>query len=149
MMLRNSCHWDVKWPPEEYIANDHVKIGNTEIQQSSNIKFLGINLDEKLSFKNHIWNRTKKAFIRLHRQHKDATVHTGTEPTGMLTHYCQEHQKQSSNHTRQSKFLAYKKSRREDVNMFYFIGCLQIQNWFKLLTVHTILSWKGPTLYYS
>ena len=44
---------------------DHVKIGNTEIQQSSNIKFLGINLDEKLSFKNHIRNRTKKANYNL------------------------------------------------------------------------------------
>ena len=44
---------------------DHVKIGNTNIQHSSNIKFLGINLDEKLSFKDHIQNRTKKANYNL------------------------------------------------------------------------------------
>ena len=29
------------------------------------MKFLGINLDEKLSFKNHIQNRTKKANYNL------------------------------------------------------------------------------------
>ena len=44
---------------------DHIKIGNTKIQQSSNIKFLGINLDEKLSFKDHIQNRSKKANYNL------------------------------------------------------------------------------------
>ena len=36
---------------------DHIKIGNTKIHQSSKIKFLGIFLDEKLSFKDHIQNR--------------------------------------------------------------------------------------------
>ena len=44
---------------------DHIIIGNTKIQQSSNIKFLGINLDKKLSFKDHIQNRSKKANYNL------------------------------------------------------------------------------------
>ena len=44
---------------------DHIKIGNTKIRRSSNIKFLGINLDEKLSFKDHIQNRPKKANYNL------------------------------------------------------------------------------------
>ena len=44
---------------------DHIKIGNTKIRQSSNIKFLGINLDEKLSFKYYIQTRSKKANYNL------------------------------------------------------------------------------------
>ena len=44
---------------------NHIKIGNKKIQRSSNIKFLGIYLDEKLSFKDHIQNRSKKANYNL------------------------------------------------------------------------------------
>ena len=38
---------------------DHIEIGNTKIHWSSKIKFLGVILDEKLSFKVHIQNRSK------------------------------------------------------------------------------------------
>ena len=44
---------------------DHIKIGNTKVHRSSKIKFLGIFLDEKLSFKDHIQNRSKKANYNL------------------------------------------------------------------------------------
>ena len=40
---------------------DNIKIGNTNIHQTSKIKFLGVHLDEKLSLKDHIQNRSKKA----------------------------------------------------------------------------------------
>ena len=44
---------------------DNIEIGNTKIHQSSKIKFLGVFLDEKLSFKDHIQNRSKKASYNL------------------------------------------------------------------------------------
>ena len=44
---------------------DNNEIGNTKIHQSSQIKFLGVFLDEKLSFKDHIQNRSKKASYNL------------------------------------------------------------------------------------
>ena len=39
---------------------DNIEIGNTKIHWSSKIKFLGVLLDEKLSLKDHIQNRSKK-----------------------------------------------------------------------------------------
>ena len=44
---------------------DSIGIGNTKIHQSSKMKFLGVFLDEKLSFKDHIQNRSKKANYNL------------------------------------------------------------------------------------
>ena len=44
---------------------DHIEIGNTKIHQSSKIKFLGVILDEKLSFKDHIQNTPKKISYNL------------------------------------------------------------------------------------
>ena len=38
----------------------NIKIGNTKIHRTSKIKFLGVNLDEKLSLKDHVQNRSKK-----------------------------------------------------------------------------------------
>ena len=39
---------------------DNIEIGNTIIHWTSKIKFLGVHLDEKLSLKDHIQNRSKK-----------------------------------------------------------------------------------------
>ena len=44
---------------------DSIEIGNTKIHRSSKMKFLGVFLDEKLSFKDHIQNRLKKANYNL------------------------------------------------------------------------------------
>ena len=44
---------------------DKIEMGNTKIHWSSKIKFLGILLDEKLSLKDHIQNRSKKANYKL------------------------------------------------------------------------------------
>ena len=44
---------------------DNIEIGNTKIHQSSKIKFLGVLLDEKLSLKDHIQNRSRKANYNL------------------------------------------------------------------------------------
>ena len=62
---------------------DHIKIGNTKIQWSSNIKFLDINLDEKLSFKDHIQNRSKKANYNL-RLIRNIRKYIDIESTKML-----------------------------------------------------------------
>ena len=45
----SSSHWKNTF--------DNIEIGNTKIHWSSKIKFLGVFLDEKLSFKDHIQNR--------------------------------------------------------------------------------------------
>ena len=44
---------------------DNIEIGNTKIHWSSKIKFLGVLLDDKLSLKDHIQNRSKKASYNL------------------------------------------------------------------------------------
>ena len=44
---------------------DSIEIGNTKIHRSSKMKFLGVFLNEKLSFKDHIQNRSKKANYNL------------------------------------------------------------------------------------
>ena len=40
---------------------ENIKIGDTTIHRSSKIKFLGVHLDERLSLKDHVQNRSKKA----------------------------------------------------------------------------------------
>ena len=44
---------------------DNIEIGNTIIHQTSKIKFLGVHLDEKLSLKDHVQNRSKKVNYNL------------------------------------------------------------------------------------
>ena len=44
---------------------DNIEIGNTKIHWSSKIKFLGVLLDDKLSLKDHIPNRSEKAIYNL------------------------------------------------------------------------------------
>ena len=48
---------------------DNIEIENTKIHQTSKIKFLGVHLDEKLSLKDHIQNRSKKANYNLRLIH--------------------------------------------------------------------------------
>ena len=52
--------WNKKWTPPKPIL-----VGGVEIGLSSSVKFLGVTLDEKLSFKEHINNITKKATASL------------------------------------------------------------------------------------
>jgi len=49
-----------KWTPPKPL-----KVGGIEIELSSSVKFLGVTLDKKLTFKNHINNITKKATASL------------------------------------------------------------------------------------
>ena len=44
---------------------DNIEVGNTKIHESSKSNFLGVLLDEKLSFKYHFQNRSKKASYNL------------------------------------------------------------------------------------
>ena len=44
---------------------ENIKIGDTIIHQTSRIKFLGVHLDEKLSLKDHVQNRSRKANYNL------------------------------------------------------------------------------------
>ena len=46
-------------------TSDNIEIRNTKIHQSSKIKFLRVFLDENLSFKDHIQNRSKRASYNL------------------------------------------------------------------------------------
>ena len=132
---------------------DHIEMGNTKIQQSSNIKFLGILLDETLSFKDHIQNRSKKANYNL-RLVRNIQKYIDTDSTKMLlcTLVLSQLDYANSILSRSPKTIikpyqtvqnfaarvAYKKSRRDDVYM-----CLQQLHWlpvkyrpvFKLLTV--------------
>ena len=132
---------------------DHIKTGNTKIQWSSNIKFLGIFLDEKLSFKDHIQNRLKKVNYNL-RPIRNILKYIETDSTKMLLCTLVLNQLDYANSilSRTPKTIikpyqtvqnfaarvAYKKSRRDDVYM-----CLQQLHWlpvkyrtmFKWLTV--------------
>ena len=45
---------------------ENIEIGDTIIHQTSNIKFLGVHLDEKLSLKDHVQNRLKKANYKIY-----------------------------------------------------------------------------------
>ena len=44
---------------------ENIEIGDIQIQQTSKIKFLGVYLDENLSLKDHVQNRTRKAHYNL------------------------------------------------------------------------------------
>ena len=44
---------------------ENIEIGNTIIHQTSKIKFLGVHLDERLSLKDHVQNRSRKANYNL------------------------------------------------------------------------------------
>ena len=131
---------------------DHIKIGNTKIQRSSNIKYLGINLDEKLSFKDHIWNRSKKANYNL-KLIRSIQKYIDIDSTKMLlcTLVLSQLDYANSLLSRTPKTIikpyqtvqnfatrvAYKKSRREDVIM-----CLQQLHWLpvKYRTVFMLLT---------
>ena len=43
---------------------DNIKIGNTKLTGPQKLNFLGVHLDEKLSLKEHIQNRLKKAKLQ-------------------------------------------------------------------------------------
>ena len=79
---------------------DNIKIGNTKIHWTSKIKFLGVHLDEKLSLKDHIQNRSKEpittsdsfatfinTLISTLPKCQNVTLHPGTKSTGL----CQLH----------------------------------------------------------
>ena len=58
---------------------DNIEIGNTKIHHTSKIKFLGVHLDQKLSFKDHIQNRLKKAnynIMLIYNIHKYMNIDT-------------------------------------------------------------------------
>ena len=118
---------------------DNIEIGNTKIHQTSKIKFLGVLLDEKLSLKDHIQNRSKKANYNLRlisNIHKYININTtkmllctlvlsqldyvnwilSRTPTTTIKPY-QTIQNFAAR-------VAYKKSRREDV-----YTCLQELHW--------------------
>ena len=44
---------------------ENIKIGDTTIQQTSKIKFLGVHLDKRLNLKDHVQNRSRKANYNL------------------------------------------------------------------------------------
>ena len=119
-----------------------MKIGETKIHQTSKIKFLGVYLDEQLNLKDHIQNRTKKANYNLtliHNSHK----YINTDTTKMLLctlvlsqlDYVNSTLSRVPTTTRKpyqkmqvfAARIAYKKSRREDVNT-----CLRELHWLML-----------------
>ena len=58
---------------------DNIEIGNTNIHCTSKLKFLGVHLDEKLSLKDHIQNRSRKAnynFMLIHNICKYININT-------------------------------------------------------------------------
>ena len=142
---------------------DNIEIGNTKILQSSKIKFLRVFLDEKLSFKDHIQNRSKKASYNL-RLISNIQKYTDIDNTKMLlcTLVLSQLDYVNSILSRTLKTIikpyqtvqnlvarvAYKKSRREDVYM-----CLQQLHWlpikyrtmFKFLTIaYNAVHGKAP-----
>ena len=142
---------------------DDNEIGNTKIHWTSKIKYLGVHLDEKLSLKDHIQNRLKKANYTLRlicNIHKYININT----TKMLLCTLLLHQldyvssilsraptttiKPYQTIQNFAARVAYKKSRREDV-----YTCLQELHWlpikyrtmFKVLTtVYNTLQGKAP-----
>ena len=132
---------------------DSIEIGNTKIRRASKMKFLGVFLDEKLSFKDHIQIRSKKANYNL-RLISNIQKYIDTDTTKMLlcTLVLSQLDYVNSILSRTPKTItipyqtvqnfaakvAYKKSRREDVYM-----CIQQLHWlpvkyrtmFKLLTI--------------
>ena len=114
---------------------DNIVIGNTKIHRSWKIKFLGVFLDEKLSFKDHIQNRSKKANYNL-RPISNIQKYIDIDTTKMLLCILVLSQLDYVNSilSRTPKTIikpyqtvqnfaarvAYKKSRREDIYM-----CLQ------------------------
>ena len=142
---------------------DNIEIGNTKIYQSSKIKFLGVLLDEKLSLKDHIQNRSNKASYNprlISNIHKYINI----DITKMLlcTLVLSQLDYVNSILSRAPKTIikpyqtiqncaarvAYKKSRREDV-----YTCLQELHWlpikyrttFKMLTiVYSTVHGKAP-----
>ena len=132
---------------------DHIKIGNTKIHRSSKIKFLGVSLDEKLSFKDHIQNRSEKASYNL-RLIRNIQKYIDIDSTKILlcTLVLSQLDYANSILTKTPKTIikpcqtvqnfaarvTYNKSRREDVYM-----CLQQLHWlpikyrtmFKLLPI--------------
>ena len=111
---------------------DNIEIGNIKIHQSSKIKFLGVFLDEKLSFKDHIQNRSKKASYNL-RLISNIQKYIDIDSTKMLlcTLVLSQLDYVNSILSRKLKTIikpyqtiqnfaarvAYRKSRREDVYM--------------------------------
>ena len=58
---------------------EKIEFGKTKIHQTSKIKFLGVHLDEKLSLKDHIQNRSKKTnynLLLIHNIHKYINIDT-------------------------------------------------------------------------
>lgn len=46
-----------------------VKINNKDIPQTNTVKYLGIHLDSKLTWKTHIWNKRKQLGLKLHKMY--------------------------------------------------------------------------------
>ena len=75
---------------------DSITFGDTTVNSSKTIKFLGVLLDETLSFKQHVATHAKSALYGIHliknvRPLKNADVHPGTIPVGLYQLHPNKH----------------------------------------------------------
>ena len=142
---------------------ENIKIGDATIHQTSKINFLGVHPDERLSLKDHVQNRSKKANYNL-KLIRNIRKYINTDTTKMLlsTLVLSQLDYVNSILTRAlitmtkpyqkipnfADRVAYKKSKREDAYI-----CLRELHWlpikyrstFKLLTiVYNTLHGNGP-----